>query len=149
MIAIILALLIFVAPAWAGMGTLGEGYSAPSLSEGIDVGPRAFTIYTLKEACEGPHPTRLVAREDHIQLRSGQVFHMRDVSIVAVDSEGKVMKPVPITVDSDATSEMIDTWNFGAPTDEIRALRPGKFRMRFRALCSHPAPEVTIYYTVK
>ena len=74
---------------------------------------------------------------------------MQDVSIVAVDSEGKVMKPVPITVASDATSEMIDTWKFGAPTDEIRALRPGKFRMQFRALCSDPAPEVTIYYTVK
>lgn len=112
-----------------------------------------FTINDTPEICNGSHPSRLVAHEDHITVLVGSSFHLQDLSIVAVDGAGKVTGPVPLVLDTNATYDMLDTSDFRALGEGIRTLRPGKFQILIRPYCSgppgSPEPKITVYYTIK
>ncbi len=131
-------------------GTLAEGLTSSSSSERITARERMFTIYDLRELCKGPQPSRLIPREDHVQIKIGNMFSLQDLSVVAVNSAGEIMKPIPIILDTDARSDLIDASAFRANADGIRALQPGRFHVRIRPLCSgSEGPQAVICYTVE
>jgi len=112
-----------------------------------------FTIYDTPEICRGPQPSRLVARDDHIPVQVGSFFRLQDLSIVALNGAGEVMRPVPLILDTNATYDLIDTSDFRLSGEGIRTLRPGKFQILIRPYCSRPPgspePKIMVYYTVK
>lgn len=132
---------------------LAEGFSSVTLSQGIKAGERLFTVNDTPEICGGPHPSRLVAHEDHITVLVGSSFHLQDLSIVAIDGAGNVMGPVPLVLETNAPYDILDTSDFRAFGGGIRTLRPGRFQILIRPYCSgppgSPEPKITVHYTVK
>ena len=101
-------------------------------------------------------PYQLIAREDLIEVMVGETFSLRDLSVIAVDSVGEPLKPIPITIDTDAeTNVIINLDEYIRTGDGILALRPGTFRLWIHPFCSGPSPGPNphkgtfIKYTIK
>ena len=137
-------------------GWLGEGYTAGDFSEGIVARWRMFSAPDWPARCAAAErPARLIAREDHIVVRVGETFSLRDLSVIAVDADGRPLKPIPITVDMEGKEpELVDTWDFRGAGDGLLALRPGTFRLWIRPVCTdsggpNPHKGIFIRYTIK
>ncbi len=131
---------------------IGEGYTSEDFSKGINVGWRAFSAPDVRKLCaSSPAPSQLLAREDHIEVTVGEPFSLGDLNIVAIDSEGRILKPIPIRVDIDANRDAVDDWDYQTEGKGLRALRPGTFRLLIRPFCNGKAdsPKLIIHYTIK
>lgn len=115
----------------AEYSTIGEGYTSINYSEGIRVAPRMFSAPDMPALCATVEkPAKLIARENHIQIRVGELFSFGDLNIVAVDSTGQLLKPIPIIVDTDADiNKTIDITNYRETSGRILALRSGSFQI--------------------
>ncbi len=131
---------------------IAEGYTSEDFSKGINVAHRAFSAPTRELCASSPAPSQFLAREDHIEVTVGEPFSLRDLNIVAIDSEGRILKPIPIRVDTDAKGGLIDYWDFQAGArKDLRALRPDTFRLLLSPLFNGKAdsPKLIIHYTIK
>jgi hypothetical protein len=136
-------------------GTIGEGYTAADISQGIDIGWRMFTAPNMGAICAAAgKAARLITDKIEYVLMVGDTFSFNDLCIVAVDAAGKTLKPTPVTMEiKEEPSDLIDILNYkkdggGA---EVHALRPGTFRIRFRTLCTGPdktEKEIIIKFTI-
>ncbi len=132
---------------------IGEGFTSEDFSKGINVAHRAISAPDTRKLCaSSPAPSQLLAREDHIEVTVGEPFSLGDLNIVAIDSEGRILKPIPIGVDIDANRDVVDDWDFQADARKgLRALRPGTFRLLIYPYCNGKAdsPKLIIHYTIK
>ena len=82
-------------PRYAG----GEGYTSANLTASIEVGARMFSAPDNLAMCAAlPKPTTLITNKNEYIMKVGDIFSPEDLKIVAVDSTGKTLKPIPIDV---------------------------------------------------
>jgi hypothetical protein len=143
-------------------GTIGEGYSAHDLSQGINVAWRMFTIRDIEAVCATvAKPSRLITKKKEYVITVSDIFSFNDLAVVAVDTAGKPLKPIPIIMEMSETNnttekdtkELIDIEKYKANGGgaNVRALRPGTFHIRIRTLCTEPdkpVREIIIKYTI-
>jgi len=136
--------------------TVGEGYTAARASQGIRVEWHAFTGSDFAVLCGAPAvkaTTRLLARQQTMKVAVDEFFSFSGLKVIAVDATGLSIGPVPITL---AVEESAPPWAdlkaYKLTGKNVRALRPGTFRVRIRTLCGGAGGrdrEVGLRYVVR
>ena len=136
--------------------TIGEGYTAAQASEGISIGWRAFSTPDVPTVCGSPSAestARLIASQQRIEVVVGEPFSFGDVNVMAVEAAGVPLGPVPITLEIEETPpQIVDLERYKVTGRDVRALRPGTFRIRVRPFCGGtggPELAVIIHYVAK
>lgn len=123
----------------SAFATIGEGYTAPTVSQGVSVEWRAFTGTDFPALCEAPAAktvARLRSRQRSIKVAVGEFFSFGTLKVSAVDALGLPVGPVPITVAiEEGPQPVVDLRAYKLTGKNLRALRPGVFRVRIRTLC--------------
>ena len=134
-------------------GWIGEGYTAAKESQGLQISWRQFSAPDFESICAAsPTPDQLTARDTHIELKVGETFSFRDLHVMALDSMGKPLDPVPITLNMEGkTPAIVDFQQYRQSTGPLVAIGSGEFRIQIRTLCSQPTDphrELIIQYSV-
>jgi hypothetical protein len=134
-------------------GWIGEGYTAARESQGLQVSWRQFSAPDFESICaSSPAPDQLTARDTHVELKIGETFSFRDLRVMALDSMGMPLDPVPIGLNMEAkTPAIVDFQQYRQSTGPLVAIGTGEFRVRIRTLCSEPPDlprELIIQYSV-
>jgi len=133
----------------------GEGYTATDFSEGIVVGHRMFSAPDNAAMCAcSPKPALLITNKNEYVMKVGETFSPEDLRVVAVDTVGKTIKPTPIIICiEEKTPELWVGWDnkskrVSSGSSEIRALRPGSFRMRISSFCERLENDLFINFNI-
>ena len=134
-------------------GWIGEGYTAAKETQGLDVSWRQFSAPDFESLCaSSPTPDRLAARDTQIELTVGDTFWFGDLQVMALDSEGMPLDPVPITLGMEGkTPAIVDFQRYRESTGPLVAIGSGEFRVRIRPICiqpSDPPGELILRYSV-
>ena len=79
---------------------LAEGYTSTARTSGIEAGYRMFTVPWSRENCPGfPRATKLLLSGAPPQLTVGKWFPYDRLAIVALDSSGNLLPPIPILIE--------------------------------------------------
>ena len=127
---------------------IGEGYTGEDGSRGLQVSWRQFSAPDLEPLCaSSPTPDRLVARESHIELKVGETISFQDLHVLALDSMGTPLDPIPITVGiEEKAPPIVDLKNYRESTGPIAVIGTGEFLLRIRRLClEYTEPEKALF----
>lgn len=136
-----LALLVLAAQPAASAGRFAEGYSSAEPGAPSEVYHRAFTIYSLKEACgESLRPGTFRISPDPIHMRVGDRVHHSspqgrpsDLVIEAFDAQGGFLPSLPIIVDVTGRDGVVASrsdWEY------FEAARAGEDELRVTWACA-------------
>lgn len=119
---------------------LAEGLTSKNKKVGIMAAQRMFSVPAMGEVCAHLQaPARIVVMGPKpLQLVRGQWFSYRRLVVLAVDSSGKVLPPVPITVEVEGiTPPVLNLLSdmTASPDGKVLPIGEGGFRFRFRAIC--------------
>lgn len=128
---------------------LAEGYTSKDARAGIVVAPRMFSAPTFAELCSRHQlPSRLlVMTPEPLRLSRGQWFPYDRLVVLAVDSSGRILPPVPIVVEAEETTpELLDLRSdMTADLDgKVLPVREGSFQFRLRTICDNHGAAATI-----
>ena len=122
--------------------TVAEALTAVDSRHRIEVHQRMFTVPIMVEACKGLTPVaKLRVPMAPIDLRVGEWFSLRGLSIVGVDTLGRIVPLVPVHIDVETKIPPLFDWDPEKQRDgAIQPLREGTFVFRVRTICSqYPA----------
>lgn len=119
---------------------LAEGYTAADARSGIVAGQRMFSVPTFGAICAPLEaPARLaVITPEPVRLVRGEWFTYDRLVVQAVDASGRLLPPVPITVEVEDVEPAVLNLrsDFTAdPNGQVLPVRAGSFRFRFSTLC--------------
>lgn len=124
-------------------GVFAEGFSSKVAAGPSDIGLRAFTIFTLQEACErSAVPAELRILPNPLVLKIGDRIHRSNASanqsgliIEAYGHDGEFLPAVPVivsTMDVQGITESRSDWNF------LEAVRVGEDDIVVAWPCTQP-----------
>ena len=124
-------------------GAFGEGFSSKQPGAPSDIGARAFTIYTLQEACEeSAIPAEIRVLPEPLVLKVGERLHRSNTSpaqseliIEAYGEDGEFLPAVPVivsTLDMQNVTESKSNWNY------LEATRTGEDSIVVAWPCTPP-----------
>ena|ERR1700680_315879 len=132
-------------------GTVGEGFTSPSRSAGIDAAYRMFSLSTFATTCkESKRPSRLASPNEAVTLRVGEWFPLHRLIIVGVDRTSPVLRPLPIMLEVEATNPPLLNQRTDMISDgRLLPIRTGRFRFRARTICEGTSAEIFIQAVVR
>ena len=138
-----LALLLVSYPLSASGGIFGEGHSSPAPGAPSEISFRAFTIYTLQDACkESAAPAQLKVLPNPITLRVGERIHRTNVGehwseviVEAYGASGRFLPAVPIIVSTLDPSGVIGD---RSDRDYFEAIAEGEAELVVGWACAPP-----------
>jgi hypothetical protein len=137
-------------------GQIGEGYSASDFSERIVIGSHLFPAPDNAAMCAAaPKPTKLKTNKNEYIIKVGDIFSPKDLRVVAVDADGKILKPTPIIFLIEVkTPEVWVMWDTKLKREtrslhDIRALKSGNFRIRIKPFCELIREDLFINFIIK
>jgi hypothetical protein len=157
---VLLTALLFCAsraPAFAqakvlpGFVTVAEGFTSPNRSSGIDVAYRLFSLPTFAKTCrESDRPFTLTTPNSAaVTLRVGEGFSLRRLIMVGVDRTGRLLRPLPISLEVEATNPPLLNLQSDMISDgRLLPIRTGKFRFRARTICEGTSADIFIQAVV-
>jgi len=129
--------------------TVAEAWTAPDEQSTIDAGYRMFTA--SDDSCaKAPAPARLVAKGPVVVLHVGKWFDFSSLRIIAVDTAGHTLAPVPVQLEIEEIYPPLfslrnDIIGYGGTTPT----RPGRFKFRVRTICLGTSAEVFVPAVVR
>jgi hypothetical protein len=132
-------------------GHLAEGLTAPRRGEPIQAGYRMFSAPDVADRCRQANATRtsrLEATVPRVELRVGAPFPLQQLSLVAINGDGLVLPVVPIAIESEIGSRILDTRADRIAEGAVTPLRAGTVLLRVRTVCEGPGAELFIVATV-
>jgi len=130
--------------------TIAEALSSGANRSGIRASYRMFTLATLHEACASASTTsKLESTKLPVRLYVGRWFSLQEISVIAVDSKGERLPPVPLMIDVDeGARSLLDLKPEMLTSDKVFATRKGTFRFRIRTICPGPSVQTFVQATV-
>lgn len=134
-----------------GFVTVAEGFTSPNRSSGIDVAYRMFSLPTFAKTCkESQRPFTLTTPNSAVTLHVGEWFPLRRLIIVGADRTGHALRPLPITLEVEATnSPLLDLQSDMISDARVMPIRTGRFRFRARTICEGTSADVFIQAVVR
>lgn len=126
---------------------VAEGRSSPVLTEGIRLSPERFSALELESACRAVRPlARLTSPLRSLDLRVGDSFSLRMLSVVAVDPADVIVASVPIAIEASDANPPVLALRSDDPDlyQRLVAVGGGTFRLRILGLCPTSARDVTV-----
>lgn len=135
--------LILIVPAAVSAAAFGEGYSSMISNGPADIRFRAFTIYTLQEACDSsPAVAELRIFPDPLILKIGDRIHRSNVNsqtseliIEAYGNDGEFLPAVPVIV---STVDVQNITSTRSDWDYFEAVREGEDGLIVAWACPTP-----------
>ncbi len=139
------------APVLPGFWNAGEGFTSPNRTTGIDAAYRVFSVPTFGNTCkESKRPNRLASPDRLVALRVGEWFPLHRLIIVAEDRTGRVLRPLPISIEvEDQDPPLINGRSDMISDGRLLPIRTGKFRFRARTICQGTSADVFIQAVVR
>jgi hypothetical protein len=128
----------------ADFGTLGEGLTSEGAGDPIEAGYRMFSVPDFGNICRQARATdvaRLRPGSSRVRLRVGRPYALNSLEILAFDSAGSVLPKVPIGIESEIGSDILDVRSDRIGNGSVTATRPGSVRFRIRTICNGPTVE--------
>jgi hypothetical protein len=128
-------------------GHLAEGFTSETVDASIEAGYRMFSLPDFKAVCDQAHAkqvTQLRALTSRVRLRIGHPFALSSLKIVALDGSGVVLPKVPIAIESELWSDVLDVRSDRIAYGTVTPLREGTIRFRIRTICDAPGAETFI-----
>jgi hypothetical protein len=128
-------------------GHVAQGLTSSRPTETIEAGYRMFSLPDFKSVCENAHSaqvTKLRPSTSRIRLRVGKPFTPSALKIVALDASGSVLPKVPIAIEVELWTKVLDGKSEHISDGTVTPVRPGTFRFRIRTICEGPAVEIFI-----
>ena len=122
----------------ADFAHLAEGTTAVARSRPIRAGYRMFSVPDVGAACDGSRAgsvVRLEADPSIVNPRVGQPFPLNSLSVVAVDSSGAILPNVPVAIESEMRSTLLDVRSDRVAEGRVTPLQPGVTLLRVRTIC--------------
>ena len=134
-----------------GFVTVAEGFTSPSRSGGIDVAYRQFSLPTFAKTCkESGRPFTLTTPNCAVTLRVGEWFPLCRLIIVGADRTGHVLRPLPISLEVEATnSPLLNLQSDMISDGRLLPIRTGKFRFRARTICEGTSADIFIQAVIR
>ncbi len=131
--------------------TVGEGLTSRGRRIGIVVSYRMFSTPTLPGICgKSGRPSRLSSATGPLRLRVGEWFPLSRLMVVGEDRAGKLLRPLPISVELEAQDPPLVNLNSEMISDgRLLPVRAGHFRFRARTLCAGTTADVYIEVVVR
>lgn len=128
---------------------LAEGLTSKHEEVGIVVAPRMFSLPTFAELCSPLRPPGrlVVVTPEPLRLPTGQWFRYDRMVVLAVDSSGKVLPPVPIVIEvEETTPELLNLQSdmTADPDGKLLPVRAGNLRFRLRTICDGHVAATTV-----
>ena len=127
---------------------IGQGLTAASQTEAMQVAPGTFPAYQMNEACRTPRRIeRLEAPARTIDLRVGDRLTLSTLRVVAVNNANRVVPGVPVAFDAEELTPPVLSLRSDDPDlaqGRIAAVAPGRYRVRVRTLCTNDSVDLMI-----
>jgi hypothetical protein len=129
--------------------TVAEALSSGAGNSGIQAGHRMFTLTTIREACASRSNTETLESTVSVKLHAGRWFSLDGFSVIARDTAGKRLPPVPLVIEVDeGARSLLDLKPEMTASDKLFATRKGAFRFRIRTICPGPSVQTFVRATV-
>jgi len=127
---------------------VADAVSSPTLTEGIQITPRSFTVYELQQACLDSQPfVRFKVVPAELELHSDGLYLLNTLAVVAVNASDQAVPRIPIMLEAEeVVPPVVDVRSDDANIDQgwLRTARVGRFRLRIRTLCNSSRVETVI-----
>ena len=119
---------------------VADAVSSPTLTEGIQVTPRKFSVYELRQACLDAQPVvRFEVVPARLELRPDGRYLLNTLAVVAVNASNHAVPGIPIMLEAEeVVPPVVEVRSDDADIAQgwLRAARVGRFRLRIRTLCN-------------
>jgi hypothetical protein len=127
---------------------VADAVSSPTLTEGIQITPRKFTVYELRQACLDSQPVvRFNVVPAQLELRADGRYLLNTLAVVAVNASDEAVPRIPIMLEAEeVVPPVVEVRSDDADIDQgwLRATRVGRFRLRIRTLCNSSQVDMVI-----
>jgi hypothetical protein len=127
---------------------VADAVSSPTLTEGIQVTPRMFTLNELQHACVDSQPVaRLQVVPVELELRPNGRYQFNTLAVVAINESNQAVPGIPLMLEvEEAVPPVVEVRSDDPDIDAglLRATRVGRFRLRIRTLCNLSRVETVI-----
>jgi hypothetical protein len=133
-------------------GTVGEGFTSPNRTTGINADYRMFSLSNFGETCKTSRsPFRLSSPNRIVTLRIGEWFPFRRLIIVGVDRKGDILPSLPISIEVEQKEPPLLNLRTDMISDGrgLLPIRTGRFRFRARTICDGTSADVFIQAVVR
>ena len=127
-------------------GAIAEGYTSAFLGGPVEGGYRMFSVPDFAEVCGQARADAVTSLRavPHVDGRVGEPLPYTALKIDALDVYGVLVPRVPIGIESDIRSQVLDTRQDHIGSDSVTPKQPGTVRLRIRTLCDAPGGEVFV-----
>ena len=155
---VVLAALCGAATAWPaqaprgpglneGFAHLAEGYTSARAGGPIEAGYRMFSVPDFGAICARARAgdvASLRASNARISARTGVPLSYARLRIDALDAGGGVVPRVPIAIESEIGSGVLDVRQDHIGGDNVTPKEPGTIKHRVRTICDAPGGETFV-----
>ena len=128
---------------------IGEGYTSAQAGDEMQVEGRMFSA--PDPICADLHgANRLEGPSRVLELSVGKGFGLGELRVIAVDSRGDPVRPIPVAVEVEEKSfERLNMDEYRAGGREIVPLQSGDLLFRVRSICSDTVKSAVVRATVR
>jgi hypothetical protein len=128
-------------------GVVAEALTSSTADDTIEAGYRMFSLPDFADVCKAAHAADVVRvrpLQPQIRLQAGRPFDPNVLKIVALDALDVIVPRVPIAVETELWSPVLETSTPHVADGTVTPQRPGTFKLRIRTLCDGPVAEAFI-----
>jgi hypothetical protein len=127
-------------------GTIAEGYTSAFLGGPVDGAHRMFSAPDFGDICAAARAdtVKSLRAVPRVDARVGEPIPYAQLEVDALDLHGVLVRRVPIAIESDMRSEVLDTRQDHIGDDYVRPKKSGTIRLRIRTICKAPGREVFV-----
>jgi len=129
-------------------GHLAEGLTSARPGGAILAGYRMFSVPDMEGTCSRARATTVAALRNstpQLRLRVGRPFELQSLEIDALDTHRTIVPRVPIAIEVDSDSNLLDTT---VADGGLRPLKAGRTSLRVRTVCPGATTETLVPVTI-
>jgi hypothetical protein len=152
LVIVVLAWLVIQTAVRGGFAQLAEGLTASAAGAPIEAGYRMFSAPDMARVCRNARAAdvkRLRPSSSQLELRVGRPFAYSNLRLVALNASGAVLPRVPIAIESEMWSDVLDVRSDHIGDGTVTPVRAGTIRLRFRTICDASGAETFITARVR
>jgi hypothetical protein len=127
-------------------GSIAEGYTSAFAGGSVEAAYRMFSAPDFAEVCAqaGADAVKSLRAVRHVDGRVGEPLPYTALKVDALDLHGVVVPRVPIGIESEMRSTVLDTRQDHIGGTSVTPQQSGTVRLRIRTLCDAPGGEVFV-----
>jgi hypothetical protein len=127
---------------------LADALTAPTLSEAIRVAPVKMTSFQFVDACRTATPiARFELAPAALQMNTGSRYALDTLSVVGVNAANLAVPGIPFVIEAEELPVPVIALrsdDADVRSGVLRAVAPGRFKVRIRTTCGMPYVEAIL-----